>query len=385
VRGLLGRLYRGEANIDFIGRRKLWFLLSGAALAVCIGGLVVQGLNFGIEFKGGVQIQAPVAEDGPLADASELEVISTVRDALQPLGAANAQIQVATDDGGRSVIVQTEGGDPRQQDQVVSTVSQAVGATVAETDSQRIGEEWGGEITRKAWQGLAVFMLVVLAFISWRFEWKMALAAILALVHDLVITAGVYSLLGFEVTPSSVIALLTILGYSLYDTVVVFDKVEENTEALATTGRTTYQDAANQAVNQVVMRSLNTTLATLLPIVALLLVGAGLLGAATLEDLSLALFVGVLTGAYSSIFFATPALSLWKEREPRYRSVREKVLREARRAPAQPVARPVAASAAGREGVEVGKPASSSRSGRASGPPVRARAGSKKVKRRKRR
>jgi preprotein translocase subunit SecF len=385
VRGLLGRLYRGEANIDFIGRRKLWFLLSGAALAVCIGGLVVQGLNFGIEFKGGVQIQAPVAEDGPLADASELEVISTVRDALQPLGAANAQIQVATDDDGRSVIVQTEGGDPRQQDQVVSTVSQAVGATVAETDSQRIGEEWGGEITRKAWQGLAVFVLVVLAFISWRFEWKMALAAILALVHDLVITAGVYSLLGFEVTPSSVIALLTILGYSLYDTVVVFDKVEENTEALATTGRTTYQDAANQAVNQVVMRSLNTTLATLLPIVALLVVGAGLLGAATLEDLSLALFVGVLTGAYSSIFFATPVLSLWKEREPRYRSVREKVLREARRVPAQPVARPVAASATGREGVEVGKPASSARSGRASGPPVRARAGSKKVKRRKRR
>jgi preprotein translocase subunit SecF len=385
VRGLLGRLYRGEADIDFIGRRKLWFLLSGAALAVCIGGLVVQGLNFGIEFKGGVQIQAPVAEDGPLADASELEVISTVRDALQPLGAANAQIQVATEDDGRSAIVQTEGGSPRQQDQVVSTVSQAVGASVAETDSQRIGEAWGGEITKKAWQGLAVFMLVVLAFISWRFEWKMALAAILALVHDLLITAGVYSLLGFEVTPSSVIALLTILGYSLYDTVVVFDKVEENTEALATTGRTTYQDAANQAVNQVVMRSLNTTLATLLPIVALLVVGAGLLGAATLEDLSLALFVGVLTGAYSSIFFATPVLSLWKEREPRFRSVREKVLREARRAPAQPVARPVAASAAGREGVEVGKPASSSRSGRASGPPVRARAGSKKVKRRKRR
>jgi preprotein translocase subunit SecF len=382
----LRRVYRGDTEIDFIGRRRVWFAISGIIIAACVLSLFTRGLNFGIEFSGGVQIQAPVAGDGPLADASELEVISEVRSELAPLGAANAQIQVASDDSGRTVIVQTkEVADPEQQSRVVETVSRTVGATLGQTDSQRIGSKWGGEITNKAVTALSFFMVIVVAFISWRFEWKMALAAIIALVHDLLITAGIYSAVGFEVTPSTVIALLTILGYSLYDTVVVFDKVEENTSALAATGRTTYQSAANLALNQVFMRSLNTSLSSLLPIIALLVVGTGLLGAATLEDLSLALFVGVLTGAYSSIFVATPVLSLWKEREPRYKNVRERVLREAKRAPAQPLPSAAAVGAGRADGREVAQQATSTRPGGASRAPVRARAGSKKVKRRKRR
>jgi preprotein translocase subunit SecF len=382
----LRRVYRGETKIDFIGRRRLWFTISGIIVAACVLSLWTRGLNFGIEFSGGVQIQAPVSDGGPLAGASELEIISEVRGRLAPLGAADAQIQVATDDAGRTVIVQTKAvADPDQQSRVVETVSRTVGATLAETDSQRIGSKWGSEITNKAVTALAIFIVIVVAFISWRFEWKMALAAVIALVHDLLITAGVYSAVGFEVTPSTVIALLTILGYSLYDTVVVFDKVEEDTTALAATGRATYQGAANLAINQVFMRSLNTSLSSLLPIIALLVVGTGLLGAATLVDLSLALFVGVLIGAYSSIFVATPVLSLWKEREPRYRNVRERVLREAKRGTSQPVPSAAVAAPGPREAVEVAPPVASTRAGGGSRSPARARAGSKKVKRRKRR
>jgi preprotein translocase subunit SecF len=382
----LRRVYRGETKIDFIGRRRLWFTISGIVVAACVLSLWTRGLNFGIEFSGGVQIQAPVSDEGPLAGASELEIISEVRGGLAPLGAADAQIQVATDDAGRTVIVQTKAvADPNQQSRVVETVSRTVGATLAQTDSQRIGSKWGSEITNKAVTALAIFIVIVVAFISWRFEWKMALAAVIALVHDLLITAGVYSAVGFEVTPSTVIALLTILGYSLYDTVVVFDKVEEDTTALAATGRATYQSAANLAINQVFMRSLNTSLSSLLPIIALLVVGTGLLGAATLVDLSLALFVGVLTGAYSSIFVATPVLSLWKEREPRYRNVREKVLREAKRGTAQPVPSAAVVASGRTEGVDVAQPVARTRAGGGSRSPTRARAGSKKVKRRKRR
>jgi preprotein translocase subunit SecF len=222
-----------------------------------------------------------------------------------------------------------------------------------------------------------VFILVILVFISVWFEWKMAVAAVVALLHDLLITAGVYSLVGFEVTPSTVIAILTILGYSLYDTVVVFDKVEENTSLYATSGKMTYRESANLAINQVFMRSLNTTLATILPVAALLFVGAGALGAETLKDLALALLVGLLVGAYSSIFIATPLLSIMKEGEPRFRNVREKALREARRSAEKPASgetgEPELATAGARPGT--GATATS----------TKARAGSKKARRRKRR
>jgi preprotein translocase subunit SecF len=384
--GALHRIYRGETKIDFIGKRKIWFLISTVVLLACIAIIAFQGLTFGIEFEGGIQIQAPVPEDGPLGDASNSDVVTEVRSALEGEGADDAQIQVFTSDEGRGLTVQSkEIADPESQEQAVDIVSETVGAPISDIGSQRIGSKWGGEITRSAIRALIIFIVVVFAFISWRFEWKMAVGALAALIHDLLVTAGVYALVGFEVTPSTVIALLTILGYSLYDTIVVFDKVEEDTTLFATTGKMTYEAAANVAMNEVFMRSLNTSLATLLPVGALLVVGTGLLGASTLKDLALALLVGILSGTYSSVFVATPVLTVLKEREPRYRNVREKVLREAKRQTPAP-----ALAGAGAASVEA-EPAPAATSGVASGttassrPPARARVGTKKSKRRKKR
>jgi preprotein translocase subunit SecF len=383
VSGTLARVFRGETKIDFIGRRNLWFALSALLLLVSAASLIAKGLNYGIEFEGGVSIKAPVSTDGPLAGASQSEIVSAVEDALAPFEVGDAQIQLSEEGETTSVLVQTkEIADAEEQGEVVAAVSDSVGAPIAETDSQRIGSKWGREITDKAVRALIIFFVVILAFMSWRFEWKMALASILALTHDLVITAGVYSIVGFEVTPSSVIAILTILGYSLYDTVVVFDKVEEDAIQLAATGRMTYHDSANRALNEVFMRSLNTALSTLLPVGALLFVGAGLLGANTLRDLALALFVGLLASAYSSIFVATPVLSMWKEREPRYRGVRERLLRDAKRpaiAPAGRDERDAEAKVEGELAAVGARPSAATR------PPARPRAGSKKAKRRKRR
>ncbi len=375
--GRLSRVYRGDTEVDFVGKRRIWFAVSAAIVLICILSLATKGLNYGIEFAGGVSIQAPIAVDGPVGDASDAEIATDIRAALGEFGAEQAQIQIASSGDERTAVVQTkEVSDPERQALVVAAVGETVGASVEETDSSRIGSKWGAEITRKAVRALVIFLLVVFAFISWRFEWKMAFAAIVALVHDLTITAGVYSIVGFEVTPSSVIAILTILGYSLYDTVVVFDKVEETTVALASSGRMTYQDSANIALNQVFMRSLNTSLSTLLPISALLFIGAGFLGAETLKDLALALLVGTLIGTYSSIFVATPVLSVWKEHEPRYKNIREKVLQRARATEGRPalagVASPETASTSSPKPV-TGTPAS------------RPRAGSKKAKRRKKR
>jgi preprotein translocase subunit SecF len=334
-------MYRGETNIDFIGRRRLWFAMSAVVITACLLILPFRpsesscspplpeffaGLSCGIEFKGGVAVQAPISESSELSDLSELEVIAEIEDRLASVGVTDPQIQVATAEGERSVIVQTTAvGEAEEQEQIADVVRDVTGATVAESPTQRIGRKWGGEITGKAIRALFVFLLVVSAFISLRFEWKMALSSIVAMVHDLILTSGVYAAVGFEVTPSTVIAILTILGYSLYDNVVVFDKVEENTVAYAATGKMTYESAANLAVNQVFMRSLNTSLTTLLPVSALLFVGAGLLGATTMKDLALALLVGMVTGAYSSVFVATPILTILKEREPRYQGIRERV------------------------------------------------------------
>jgi preprotein translocase subunit SecF len=386
--GGLRRLYRGETHIDFIGRRKLWFAISGLVVLVCLGLLLTRNLNYGIEFQGGVSIRAPIAEDGPLAEASVSEIEGAIRDALAPLGADDAQVQVATDDAGRTVIVQSKAiADPEQQQEAVNLVSETAGVEVEDTDSQRIGSKWGAEITEKALRALVIFLLVVFLFITWRFDWKMAVSAQAALVHDLVVTAGVYSAVGFEVTPSTVIALLTILGYSLYDTVVVFDKVEEDAALFATSGKMTYEGAANRAMNEVFMRSLNTSLASLLPVAALLFVGAGFLGAETLKDLSLALFIGLMASTYSSVFVATPLLTVLKEREPRYQNVRAKAARDALRAESR-VAEPRAAESrttpalVGTETSGTAPTAGSPTPARAA---ARARAGSKKAKRRKRR
>lgn len=391
---VLVRLYRGETNIDFVGRRKLWFAISGVILLACLLALPFRpaisscsppfpsflgGLNCGIEFKGGVAIQAPISDTSELADMSELEIINGVQESLAPLGAEEAQIQIATEGTERSVLVQTSAvGEAEEQEAVADEIRELTGASIAESPTQRIGRKWGGEITAKAIRGLLIFLVVVSAFISLRFEWKMAAGALVALLHDLIVTSGVYAMVGFEVTPSTIIAILTILGYSLYDNVVVFDKLEENTTMYAATGRMTYEDSANMAVNQVFMRSMNTTLTTMLPVSALLFIGAGLLGATTMKDLSLALLVGMFTGAYSSVFVAVPLLTILKEREPKYQGVREKVLRDATKRGAL---KPATAGAPSEAAEPV--PATPS-AGRTTAPPTRSRVGSKKARRRKR-
>lgn len=384
--GGLGRIYRGETKFDFIGRRRYWFALSALVLAVSFGSMIVKGFTYGIEFAGGISIQAPI-DEATVAGTDEAEISGMVRDALRPLGAGTAQIQVLGEGTDRSILVQTgEVGDPAAQQAIRRTVAETVGSGEGETDFQSVGRRWGAEITERALRALVIFLVVILAYLAWQFEWKMAVAAIVALFHDVAITAGFYSLVGFEVTPSTVIAILTILGYSLYDTVVVFDKVEEHTTMYSTTGRMTYQDSANVAMNSVFARSINTSLTTLIPVAALLFIGAGLAGAETLKDLALALFIGILVGTYSSVFVATPVLTVMKEREPRYRSVREKVLREAKRASAAPV---MGESSGGdvsvaAEGAARAAPAPRP-SGAAPRQAPRQRAGSKKARRRKKR
>jgi preprotein translocase subunit SecF len=311
---LASRLYHGETSYDFVGRRRLWFTISGVLLLISLVSLFVPGLNFGIDFKGGAVFRVQ-----PAKAVTEAQV----RDAV---GSVGEVIQV-TEDNPVQVIVQTKELPQAEVARVRAALAKVAGTESNAVSTDSIGSKWGSTVSRKALVALLVFLVVVTIYVSLRMEFKMAVAALVALVHDLIITAGLYALARFEVTPATVIALLTILGYSMYDTVVVFDKVRENTGSLTSMSRRTYSDAANLAVNQTMMRSLNTSLASLLPIAALLFVGAFLLGAETLKDLALALFVGVTAGAYSSIFIATPLVAAWKEREPRYVQLRARVKR----------------------------------------------------------
>jgi preprotein translocase subunit SecF len=311
---LASRLYHGEISYDFVGRRRLWFTISGVLVLVSLISLFVPGLNFGIDFKGGAVFRVQ-----PATQVTEAQV----RDAV---GSVGEVIQV-TEDNPVQVIVQTKELPQAEIARVRAAMAKVAGTQANAVSTDSIGSKWGSTVSRKALFALVVFLVVVTIYVSLRMEFKMAVAALVALVHDLIITAGVYALARFEVTPATVIALLTILGYSMYDTVVVFDKVRENTGSLSAMSRTTYSEAANLAVNQTIMRSLNTSLASLLPIAALLFVGAFLLGAETLKDLALALFVGVAAGAYSSIFIATPLVAAWKEKEPRYAQLRARVER----------------------------------------------------------
>ena len=269
------------------------------------------------------------------------------------VGSAAEVVQVTEDDPVQ-VIVQTEELAQPEVARIRTELAELAGVERNEVSTENIGSKWGSTVSRKAVIALLVFLVVVTIYVSLRMEFKMAVAALVALLHDLIITCGIFALARFEVTPASVIALLTILGYSLYDTVVVFDKVRENTGALTAMSRTTYSQATNLAVNQTMMRSLNTSLASLLPILGLLLVGSYLLGAETLKDLALALFVGVAAGAYSSIFIAPPIVAMWKEKEPRYAQLRARVERLAAQGPGaerperpQRPERPVRAGAGG--------------------------------------
>jgi len=311
---LASRLYHGETSYDFVGRRRLWFTISGVFLLVSLGSLFVPGLNFGIDFKGGAVFR--VQPERAVTEAQ-------VRDAV----GSEAKVVQVTEQAPVQVIVQTEELSQEQVAKIRRDLAEVAGVQSNDVSTDSIGSKWGSAVSRRAVMALLVFLVVVTIYVSLRMEFKMAVAALVALLHDLLITAGIYALARFEVSPATVIALLTILGYSLYDTVVVFDKVRENTGALTSMSRTTYSEAANLAINQTIMRSLNTSLASLLPILGLLLVGAFLLGGETLKDLALALFVGVAAGTYSSIFIATPLVAAWKEREPRYAQLRARVER----------------------------------------------------------
>lgn len=317
------RLYSGEQQFNIVGRRRLWYSISAVLLVLSAIGIFGRGLNLGIEFAGGAEFVVPANSCS----------IQEVRDSVSATG---TQVAQATELGGDRVRVQTPAMDAAKSAEVVKGLSKTCDVAADDIRVQLVGPSWGQEITKKALVGLGVFLLAVTLFLSLYFEWKMALAALVALIHDLVITIGIYALVGFEVTPATVIGVLTILGYSLYDTVVVFDKVKENTRNITGQSKMTYSEAANLAVNQSLIRSLNTSVVGLLPVAAVLFVGVGLLGAGTLKDLALALFVGIATGAYSSIFIATPFLCQLKEREPAIQALDQRVMARRQAAAARP-------------------------------------------------
>jgi preprotein translocase subunit SecF len=311
------QLYRGEVSYDFVGRRKRWYLISAAILIVSISSLFLRGLNLGVDFEGGNVVTFQTAA-GSVADARGVAVQAGAKDPTVTV------VSTLGSGGGRSLRVQTETLSSSAATALTDGLIKKFGLNPDSVNVEAISADWGSEITKKALTGLGAFLLLIALFLSLYFEWRMAVAALVALAHDLVITVGIYSLVGFTVTPSTVIGVLTILGYSLYDTVVVFDKVRENTRGLAAGNRMTYSQAANLAVNQTLVRSINTSVIALLPVASILFIGP-LLGADTLKDLALALFVGIAAGTYSSIFIATPVAVQLKEREPSMQALAKRV------------------------------------------------------------
>jgi preprotein translocase subunit SecF len=312
-----GRLYRGEVSVDFVGRQKLWYRISGAILVISIVALLVFRLQYSVDFKGGsvFSFKAPAA--------TSVQVTNTVTGAG---GGSNLTVQRVNGTGWQ---VQTEVLSQHKQFKVENAIADRFGIKKSQVSLRSVGASWGSQISTKALEALLAFLVVIVIYLSLAFEWRMATAALVALLHDIVITVGVYALLRFQVSPATVIGLLTILGYSLYDTVVVFDKVRENTAGLLATRRSTYSEAANLALNQTLVRSINTSLIALLPVASILAVSIFLLGNGELKDLSLVLFVGMLSGTYSSICIATPVLADLKEREPEFRQLRKQIAQRA--------------------------------------------------------
>jgi preprotein translocase subunit SecF len=323
------KLYRGETSFDFVGRRRRWYAISGAVIVIGLLALGVRGLNFSIDFKGGtvweVQSTASVAR--------VRDVVGSVSPDMR-----QATIEILTDrqTGHRTVRVKAEASatkDKAKVTNVTNALAKMGGVSANDVTLNDVGASWGSDITNKAVRALIIFLIAVAIYISLRFTGKMAIAALVALIHDILVTAGIYALSGFQVSPATVIAFLTILGYSLYDTIVVFDKVEENDKGLGSTGRFTYSDTVNLSMNQVLMRSINTSFVAIMPILSILVIGSLVLGASALQDFGLALFIGLLTGAYSSIFIASPLLAELKEREPKYAQIRERLASRPNREP----------------------------------------------------
>ena len=313
-RHTLADLYHERTEFDFLHRMWRWALVSGIALAIGLIAFFARGgLNFGIDFTGGTAFQVTVTNTSPNAGA--------IRDVVANAGVPDAKIVIV---GGKTVRIQTKDLSATEQQQVRDAIAKYAGVSAATVSVTDVSPTWGQQVSGKAWRALLVFFVVITLYLAIRFEFKMAIAAIVAVIHDILITVGVYALTGFEVTPATVVAFLTILGFSLYDTVVVFDKIKENEPSLGQIKGETYSDMANRSLNQVLMRSINTSFVALLPVASLLVVGVWFMGAITLRDFGLALFVGLLSGAYSSIFVAAPVLVWWKEREPRNRNLAER-------------------------------------------------------------
>ena len=308
-------LYHERTHFEFIDRSWRWAILSGTLIFISVAAFLISGLNLGIDFDGGTQWQFTV--NSKTGSAS----VTRVRDSISSLGLGDAKVLIV---GSDSVRVQSKSLSTAEQAKVTAALAKYAGITSSQVSVTNVGPTWGDKVSSKALTALLVFFLVIAAYLTFRFEWRMALAAIIAVIHDIIITVGVYAVTGFEVTPATVVAFLTILGYSLYDTVVVFDKVKDNQARLGTVRGDTYSLMVNRSLNQVLIRSINTSIVALLPVASLLFVGTYLFGGLALRDFALALFVGLLTGAYSSIFVATPILAWLKEREPKYRALRER-------------------------------------------------------------
>jgi preprotein translocase subunit SecF len=342
------QLYTGERSFEIVRKQKIWYAISAILLILSTVALLTRGLTLGLEFTGGTEfrvVSVQTTSDIPGAQAVESVVPG-----------ANANV---TKVGADSMRVQTDELTDDQADAVGAALAKAYGVNQADNVTvSSVGPSWGETVSKKALQGLIVFMLLVGVVISAYFRtWKMAAAALIALSHDLFITVGIYALVGFEVTPATVIGFLTILGYSLYDTVVVFDKVRENTDHITTQTKRTYSEAANLALNQTLVRSINTSVVALLPIASILFIGAFVLGAGTLKDLSLALFVGVAIGTYSSIFIATPVLADLREREPEMQALRKRVLARRSQSPTAAAGRASRAAGSGGTATAVLEPA----------------------------
>jgi preprotein translocase subunit SecF len=401
------RLYRGQTNFDFVGRRRFWFAISAVVIVVGMSALGIRGLNLGIDFKGGstwtvlsktvsqtqvtnvvsaaglnqpvveiltnpitgqrtIQVeadlnslsakeQARISNDVVLSLAKMVHAYnpaavahvagsgtwtipgwgasrSTLETALRGIGVVNPTVTYVTESTHHRIQVTADVASlTHAQQAALSKQIKLTMATVTHTyntnavSSSFVGPTWGGEITEKALEALIAFFIAVVIYISFRFEPKMALAAFIAMLHDLAVTVGIYAIFGFQVTPDTVVAVLTILGYSLYDTVVVFDRVRDNAKPFAVSGRMTYSAMVNLSMNQTLARSINTSMVAILPVLSVLLIGAELLGAITLQAYGVALTVGLLSGAYSSIFIASPLLAVMKEREQRFRAIRQRL------------------------------------------------------------
>ncbi len=319
--GPFGRLYRGETSFDFAGRWRRWFAISATVIIVGLLSVAVRGIDFSIDFKGGTVWEVP--------SHATVGAVRAAVEKVDPLISAGT-VQVLTDRATHQRVIKVAGaakttGSAKEVTLVGQAMARVSHVPFNDVVINAIGPSWGANVTDEAIKAVLIFLVAVSVYIWFRFEGKMAVAALTALVHDILVTVGIYSLSGLQVSPDTIIAFLTILGYSLYDTIVVFDKVQENTRGLASSNRITYTETVNVSMNQVLARSLNTSFVAIIPIASILVIGAGLLGATALSEFGLALAIGLTTGAYSSIFIASPLLALLKEREPRYAEIRHRL------------------------------------------------------------